>query len=74
MFGTKKLVVWNSDSENPLKDMLQQLVAISHRDTVLAVSMDKKQSIEHPAWLRKKTQSIGKRKFEIYLRNHNFSY
>lgn len=63
------LVDWNSHSENPLKDMLQQLATISHKDTVLAVSMDKKQSIEHPAWLRKKKQLIGKRKFEIYMRD-----
>ena len=62
------LVDWSSDSENPLKDMLQQLAAISHGDTVLAVSMDKKQNIEHPAWLRKKKQLIGKRKFEMYVR------
>ena len=64
---------WNSDSENPLKDMLKQLAAISHRDTILAVSMDKKQSVEHPAWIRKKKQLIGKRKFEIYVRNLNFA-
>lgn len=62
------LVDWSSHSENPLKDMLQQLAAISHGDTVLAVSMDKKQGIEHPAWIRKKKQLIGKRKFEIYIR------
>ncbi len=61
------LVDWNGDSSNPLQDMLQQLAAISHRDTVLAVSMDKKQSIEHPSWIRKKKQLIGKRKFEIYV-------
>ena len=67
------LVDWNSDSENPLKDMLKQLAAISHRDTILAVSMDKKQSVEHPAWIRKKKQLIGKRKFEIYVRNLNFA-
>ncbi len=60
------LVEWDTESNNPLFDMLQQLASISHRYTVLAVSMDKKQKAEHPAWLRRKKQIIGKRKFEIY--------
>ena len=37
-------------------------------DTVLAISMDKKQKPIHPAWFRKEKQIIGKRKFEIYVR------
>lgn len=63
------LVEWNTESNDPLYDMLQQLAGISHQDTVLAVSMDKKQKVIHPAWIRKKKQIIGKRKFEIYVRN-----
>ena len=62
------LVEWNTESIHPLYDMLQQLASISHEDTVLAVSMDKKQSVIHPAWIRKKKQIAGKRKFEIYVR------
>lgn len=60
------LVEWSTESNNPLLDMLQQLANISHRNTVLAISMDKKQKAEHPAWVRRKKQIIGKRKFEIY--------
>lgn len=60
------LVTWHTQSNDPIYDMLQQLAAISHKDTVLAISMDKKQKISHPAWIRKKKQIIGKRKFEIY--------
>lgn len=60
------LVDWNTESNHPLLDMLQQLADISHKDTVLAISMDKKQKAEHPAWERRKKQIIGKRKFEIY--------
>ena len=63
------LVEWNTESKNPLHDMLQQLASISHKDTVLAISMDKKQKAIHPAWVRKKKQIIGKRKFEIYVCN-----
>ena len=33
------LVEWNTESNDPLYDMLQQLAGISHQDTVLAVSM-----------------------------------
>lgn len=61
------LVEWSTESNNPLYDMLQQLASISHRDTVLAISMDKKQKVMHPAWVRKKKQIIGKRKFEIFV-------
>lgn len=60
------LVTWHTQSNGPIYDMLQQLAAISHKDTVLAISMDKKQKVSHPAWIRKKKQIIGKRKFEIY--------
>ena len=60
------LVTWHTQSNDPIYDMLQQLAAISHKDTVLAISMDKKQKVSHPAWIRKKKQIISKRKFEIY--------
>lgn len=63
------LVEWNTESKNPLYDMLQQLASISHKDTVLAISMDKKQKAIHPAWIRKKKQIVGKRKFEIYVQD-----
>ena len=63
------LVEWNTESNDPLYDMLQQLASISHKDTILAISMDKKQKVIHPAWIRKKKQIIGKRKFEIYVRD-----
>ena len=63
------LVEWDSESSDPLYDMLQQLACISHENTILAISMDKKQKVMHPAWIRKKKQIIGKRKFEIYVRD-----
>lgn len=66
------LVDWDTESTNPLYDMLQQLANISHKDTVLAISMDKKQKAEHPAWIRKKKQIVGKRKFEIFVLNKYF--
>lgn len=61
------LVEWNTESSNPLYDMLQQLAHISREGTVLALSMDKKQKVEHPNWVKKKKQIIGKRKFDIYI-------
>lgn len=63
------LVAWNTGSINPLYDMLQQLANISHEDTVLAISMDKKQKVIHPSWIRRKKQIVGKRRFEIYTYN-----
>ncbi len=60
------LVEWNSKSTAPLYDMLHQLAAISKEGTILAISMDKKQNAVHPAWIRRKKQIVGKRKFEIY--------
>ena len=67
------LVAWDTESDYPLFDMLKQLADISHKDTVLAISMDKKQKAEHPAWVRRKKQIIGKRKFEIFtLQEHSY--
>ena len=62
------LVSWEGGENEPLYQMLETLAGISDEGTVLAVSMDKKQSVRHAAWKRLEKQQIGKRKFEIYLK------
>ncbi len=59
------LVSWKDDSSNPLNQMLERLAEISNTETILALSMDKKQKINSSSWERLEKQSIGKRKFEI---------
>lgn len=63
-YGT--LVEWKSENDNPLNNMLEQLYQIANPNTVLAVSMDKRQKINSPRWDRLEKHNIGKRKFEIY--------
>lgn len=59
------LVEWDNGANISLNDMLEQLWAVSHEKTVLAVCMDKKQRINCDKWKRLEKQNAGKRKFEI---------
>ena len=54
---------------NALSDMLGQLHRITSDDTVLAVCTDKSQKIRTDEWIRVEKQNIGKRRFEIFIRN-----
>lgn len=62
------LVEWENGEMVSLDNMLEQLWAISHKGTVLAVCMDKKQKNSSEKWKRLEKQNIGKRKFEILIR------
>lgn len=62
------LVSWEGGSKSPLSDMFESLSEIAQEHTVLAVSMDKKQKVETHSWRRMKKQVVGKRKFEIYVK------
>lgn len=59
------LVEWDNGANISLNDMLEQLWAVSHEKTVLAICMDKKQRINCDKWKRLEKQNAGKRKFEI---------
>jgi len=62
------LVEWNDNSVLSLSDMMMQLVAITKSGAILAVCMDKKQKGSCKGWRRLEKQIVGKRKFEIYIR------
>ena len=55
--------------EDALRAMLGQLRKISSDDTVLAVCADKSQKIRSDEWVRIEKQNVGKRRFEIFIRN-----
>lgn len=59
------LVKWDNGGTISLDDMLEQLWAVSHEKTILAVCMDKKQRINCNKWKRLERQNVGIRKFEI---------
>ncbi len=60
------LAVWEGNTGDSLHAMYAQLYKIAHKDTILAVIMDKKQKYAGDIWIRLEKQTIGKRKFEIY--------
>lgn len=60
------LAVWGGNAGDSLHAMYAQLYKIAHKDTILAVIMDKKQKYAGDIWIRLERQTIGKRKFEIY--------
>ena len=60
------LAVWEGNGGDSLQAMYSQLCKIAHRDTILAVIMDKKQKYTGDDWIRLEKQNIGKRRFEIY--------
>lgn len=62
------LVEWNDNSVLSLSDMMMQLVTITKSGAILAVCMDKKQKGSCEGWRRLEKQNVGKRKFEIYIR------
>ncbi len=59
------LVEWNDGEAIFLDAMLEQLWAVSHEKTILAVCMDKRQRIRCGKWKHLEKHNIGKRKFEI---------
>lgn len=59
------LVNWNDESGNSLDSMLDSLYSISDHETVLALSMDKKQKFTNDRWQVLEKHNIGKRKFVI---------
>lgn len=60
------LVEWKGGESLSVDKMLEQLAAIAHANTILAVCMDKKQKATCSKWKRLEKQNVGKRKFEIY--------
>ncbi len=60
------LTAWEKDPADSLQAMYLQLSKIAHPNTILAVTMDRKQKCLGGIWNRLEKQMIGKRKFEIY--------
>lgn len=59
------LVSWKDGQEDALDCMLSSLAEVSNQDTILALSMDKKQKYTCTKWRRLEKQNIGKRRFEL---------
>lgn len=62
------LVKWQENASLNPDEMMKRLWDISREGTVLAVCMDKKQKCHTKQWSRVEKQSIGKRRFEIYIK------
>lgn len=62
------LVEWNECAEISLEGMMKQLAEITVSGAILTVCMDKKQKGSCEGWRRLEKQNVGKRKFEIYIR------
>ena len=62
------LVKWQENAALNPDEMMKRLWDISREGTVLAVCMDKKQKCHTEQWSRIEKQSIGKRRFEIYIK------
>jgi hypothetical protein len=52
-----------------IDQLLESLMAIARKGTVVAICSDKHQKINMKLGNRKEKQLIGKRKFEIYVRD-----
>lgn len=63
------LVEWQENAALNPDEMMNRLWDISREGTVLAVCMDKKQKCHTEQWTRVEKQNIGKRRFEIYIKN-----
>jgi 16S rRNA G966 N2-methylase RsmD len=59
------LVEWGEGSGG-INQMMEAMSGICGRETILCVSMDKKQKIQTEQYQRLEKQLVGKRKFEIY--------
>lgn len=59
------LVNWQGDND-AFSKMLSEIINISHSETIIAISMDKKQEIKNDRLIRLEKNNIGKRKFGIY--------
>ncbi len=59
------LVEWNDESSS-VNRLLEVLSGVCDTETILCVSMDKKQKIQTNLYQKLEQQIIGKRKFEIY--------
>ena len=59
------LVDWQGD-ESAFSKMINELINIATPETILAISMDKKQGLKNDRLIRLEKNNIGKRKFEIY--------
>ena len=65
-YGLK--TTWHGDESDFIQALLQALLPLSGPETVIAISMDKKQKGRHQQYRRLEKQMIGKRRFEIYRR------
>jgi tRNA G10 N-methylase Trm11 len=59
------LVNWHGDND-ALNKMLNEIINLSNPETIIAISMDKKQEIKSDRLIRLEKNNIGKRKFGIY--------
>ncbi len=62
------LVEWSSSDHIMIDQLLENLLSIAGKETVIAICSDKHQKISLKSGIRKEKQLIGKRKFEIYMK------
>jgi hypothetical protein len=62
------LVFWEGEEANPVDVLLSRLMEISYNQTIVGISMDKKQKATGDRYLRLEKHLVGKRKFEILKR------
>jgi len=61
------MVEWSKGSGD-INQMVESLSKVCGSETILCISMDKKQKIQTELFKRLEKQMIGKRKFEIYIK------
>jgi 23S rRNA G2445 N2-methylase RlmL len=64
-----ELVCWKGSEQNYMDALLTTLSKHCHANTILCICMDKKQKLTNPLFIRLEKQVIGKRKFEILIKN-----
>lgn len=63
-----QLVKWQGEGAVDITQLAENLYDISHKGTILALVMDKKQKLNDTRWKRCEQEKIGKRKFEILIK------
>jgi tRNA G10 N-methylase Trm11 len=64
-----ELVTWKGSEQNYLDALLNTLSMLCHSNTILGICMDKSQKVTNKFFVRLEKQTIGKRKFEILIKD-----
>jgi len=60
-----EMVAWEGNQAQNVERLLENLKAVIHEESIVAIIADKKQKIKHMEYVRLEKSNIGKRKFEI---------